>query len=103
MFAVIKTGGKQYRVSKDDVLEIELLDGNVGDTVSFNEVLAAGEGDSIEIGAPTVSKVVEGKIVAQTKGEKLLKMYHRRRKNSKKKTGHRQKYTMVQITEIKSA
>ena len=101
MFAVIKTGGKQYRVSDNDVIEIERLDGNVGDKVEFDHVLMAGEGEKMEFGTPTVERKVEGEIVAQQKGPKIYIQKHRRRKNSRTRTGHRQTLTKVRITAIK--
>ena len=101
MFAVIKSGGKQYRVSGKDVIEIERLDGEVGDKVTFDNVLMVGDAKSSEFGAPAVKTKVEGKIVAQTKGPKLYIQKHRRRKNSRKRTGHRQQLTKVEITSIK--
>jgi large subunit ribosomal protein L21 len=103
MFAVIKTGGKQYRVKKDDVVSIERLEGEEGTHVHFKEVLMAGTEGSIEMGHPTVKKVVEGTIVSQGKGPKLFIQKFRRRKNSKTRTGHRQLVTKVLITGIKNA
>ena len=101
MFAVIKTGGKQYRVSSKDVIDVELLPGKVGDKVIFDQVLMAGDDKKAEIGSPTLEKKVEGTIVAQTKGPKILIQKHLRRKNSRKKTGHRQRITKVEINSIK--
>ncbi len=103
MFAVIKTGGKQYRVEKDEIIAVEKLEGNDGDPVVFTEVLMAGSGDDVETGNPALKKVVEGKIIAQTKGPKLFIQKFRRRKNSKTRTGHRQLVTKVKITDIKDA
>ncbi len=99
MFAVIKTGGKQYKVSESDVIEIEKLEGAEGDKVEFPEILLTSDGKSINAG----SVKVEGKIVSQTKGPKIIIMKHRRRKNSRRKTGHRQAYTLVEITSITKA
>ena len=101
MFAVIKTGGKQYRVSGKDVIEIERLDGEVGDTVTFDTVLMTGDAKTSEVGSPGVAIKVEGKIVAQGKGPKLYIQKFRRRKNSRTRTGHRQQVTKVEITSIK--
>ena len=103
MFAVIKTGGKQYRVKKDDVIAVEKLEGNDGDPVAFKEVLMTGSGETVETGRPALNKVVEGKIIAQTKGPKLFIQKFRRRKNSRTRTGHRQLVTKVKITAIKDA
>ncbi len=99
MFAVIKTGGKQYKVSESDVIEIEKLEGAEGDKVEFPEILLTSDGKSVGTG----SVKVEGKIVSQTKGPKIIIMKHRRRKNSRRKTGHRQSYTLVEITSITKA
>jgi len=101
MFAVIKTGGKQYRVSGSDVIEVELLDGKVGDKVSFDNVLMVGDSKTSDVGAPELEKKVEGKIIAQAKGPKIFIQKHRRRKNSRTRTGHRQQLTKVEITSIK--
>lgn len=103
MSAVIKTGGKQYRVNKSDVIEVELLKGKVGDAVKFEEVLLFSDGKGTEAVPANVKKVVEGKIVAQFKAPKLYIQKHRRRKNSRTRTGHRQQLTRVEITAIKNS
>ncbi|MCB1477920.1 MAG: 50S ribosomal protein L21 [Rhodobiaceae bacterium] len=101
MFAVIKTGGKQYRVAADDVITVEKLAGEPGDVVAFESVLMVGEGADATIGAPTVEgATVAGEVVDQTRGPKLIAFKKRRRKNSRRKKGHRQHLTMVKITEI---
>jgi large subunit ribosomal protein L21 len=101
MYAVIKTGGKQYRVAQGDRLRVEKLAGNVGDTVSLGEVLLVGEGDGVKVGAPLVSGAkVEAKIVAQDRGKKIIIFKFRRRKNYRRKTGHRQPFTALEITGI---
>ncbi|HUS97967.1 MAG TPA: 50S ribosomal protein L21 [Hyphomicrobiaceae bacterium] len=104
MYAVIKTGGKQYRVAADDILNIERLEGEAGAKIEFGEVLLVGAGDSVKIGAPKVdgAKVV-AEIVEQTRGPKLIAFKKRRRKNSRRKRGHRQDLTKVRITEIVGA
>ncbi len=100
MYAVIKTGGKQYRVAADDVLTIEKLTGEPGDKIEFGEVLMVG-GDSVKIGAPLVSgALVKAEVVEQTRGPKVIAFKKRRRKNSRRKRGHRQDLTIVKITEI---
>ena len=100
MYAVIKTGGKQYRVAADDVLTIEKLAGEPGDKIEFGEVLMVG-GDSVKIGAPLVSgALVKAEVVEQTRGPKVIAFKKRRRKNSRRKRGHRQDLTTVKITEI---
>lgn len=101
MFAVIKTGGKQYKVAADDVLKIEKLAGEAGDTVTFDEVLMVGDGADVTIGTP----VIEGALVAaefvETKKEKTVIIFKkRRRQNSRRRNGHRQLLTTVKITEI---
>jgi large subunit ribosomal protein L21 len=104
MYAVIKTGGKQYRVAKDDVITIEKVAGDAGAKVEFTEVLmVAGSGEP-KVGAPLVSgaKVV-GELVEQTRGPKVIAFKKRRRKNSRRKIGHRQDLTTVRITSIVGA
>ena len=101
MQAVIKTGGKQYSVNKGDVIDVELLAGNPGDEVEFKEVLMVADEGVTTVGSPVVdSAVVKAKILGTKKGEKLIIFKFRRRKNFRKKTGHRQKYTSVEITDI---
>ncbi len=100
MYAVIKTGGKQYRVAADDVLTVEKLAGEPGAKIEFGEVLMLG-GDSVKIGAPLVSgALVKAEVVEQTRGPKVIAFKKRRRKNSRRKRGHRQDLTTVKITEI---
>ena len=104
MYAVIKTGGKQYRVAKDDVLEIERIAGEAGSKIEFNEVLMVGSGASVKVGAPTVSGAkVMGELVEQSRGPKLIAFKKRRRKNSRRKKGHRQDLSTVRITSITGA
>lgn len=99
MFAVIKTGGKQYKVQKDSVIIVEKLAGNAGDVVSFDEVLMADG----KIGTPTVDgAVVSGQIVKQTRGEKVIVFKKIRRHGYKRKQGHKQDLTVVKITDIKA-
>jgi large subunit ribosomal protein L21 len=100
MFAVIRTGGKQYKVAKDDVLSVEKLDGDVGAKLTFGEVLMLG-GDSPKSGAPLVKGAsVTGEIVEHGRGEKVVAFKKKRRKNTHRKRGHRQHFTKVKITEI---
>ena len=97
MFAVIKTGGKQFRVAADDVVTLPKIDAEPGATVTFEEVLVLGS----EIGAPAVAgAVVSGEVVEQTRGEKVIAFKKRRRKNSRRKRGHRQDYTVVRIASL---
>jgi large subunit ribosomal protein L21 len=99
-YAVIRTGGKQYRVSEGDTLRIEKLPGDVGSSITFGEVLLVG-GDSAKIGKPLVSGAsVTGTIVAQDRAKKIIVFKMRRRKNYRRKNGHRQWYTEVKITGI---
>src|SRR5262249_56434678 len=100
MFAVIKTGGKQYRVAAEDVLEVARVAGNPGDIVEFGEVLVVG-GDSPVIGNPMVSgATVAAEVLSHGRGPKVIAFKKRRRKNSRRKRGHRQEFTLVRITEI---
>lgn len=100
MFAVIKTGGKQYRVAADDVITIEKLDAAPGESVTFDQVLMVGT----TIGAPLVAgATVTGEVVEQTRGDKVIAFVKRRRKSWKRKKGHRQDLTVVKITGISGA
>ncbi|MFO0758046.1 MAG: 50S ribosomal protein L21 [Byssovorax sp.] len=100
MYAVIKTGGKQYRVSEGQKLRVEKLPGTKGDKVSFNEVLLVG-GDSPKIGQPLVKGAsVAAEITGQDRGKKVVVFKFRRRKNYRRKAGHRQPYTELKITGI---
>ena len=100
MFAVIKTGGKQYRVAAEDVLRVEKVAGNPGDVIEFGEVLVVG-GDTPTLGTPTVvGATVAGEVLEQGRGPKVIAFKKRRRKNSRRKRGHRQEFTLVRITEI---
>jgi len=101
MFAVLKTGGKQYRVQTGDVLRVERLAADAGETIQFNDVLMLG-GESTIVGAPMVAgAAVQATVIDQIKGEKLIHFVKRRRKHSSQRTkGHRQKLTLVRITEI---
>ncbi len=101
MQAVIKTGGKQYSVSKGDVISVEKISGNPGDEVEFKEVLMVSDEGGVKIGSPVLDNaVVKAKIIGAKKGEKVIIFKFRRRKDFRKKTGHRQTYTSIQITDI---
>ena len=101
MFAVMKTGGKQYKVAADDVVKIERLEGEAGDTVSFENVLMVGGDDGVTVGAPFVEgATVVGEVVDQGRGRKIIIFKKRRRQNSRRKNGHRQYFTSVRITDI---
>ena len=95
MYAIIATGGKQYRVSEGDVIYIEKIDAQVDSTVSFDVLLMGNDGD-VKIGTP----VVEGKVVGQIRGEKIVVYKYKSKKNYRRKQGHRQPYTKVEITKI---
>lgn len=100
MYAVFKTGGKQYRVAQGDQLRVEKLPGNVGDAVTFDQVLLVG-GDALKVGKPLVGGAkVEAKIVSQGLGKKLVVFKFRRRKNYRRKNGHRQPFTALEILNI---
>ena len=101
MFAVLKTGGKQYKVQAGDMLRVEKLAANAGETIQFNDVLMLG-GDAVVVGAPFVAgAAVQAEVVDQIKGDKVIHFVKRRRKHSSKRTkGHRQQLTLVKITEV---
>jgi large subunit ribosomal protein L21 len=100
MFAVIKTGGKQYRVAADDVLKIEKIKGEPGEIVQLGDVLVVG-GDTVTLGAPTVAGAsVAAEVLEQGRGPKVIAFKKRRRKNSRRKRGHRQEFTLLRVTEI---
>lgn len=101
MYAVIKTGGKQYRVAQGDRLRVETLSANEGDTVELTEVLMVADGDDVKVGAPTVSGAkVAAKVVAHGRGKKVEIVKFRRRKHHRKQMGHRQNYTELEIETI---
>jgi large subunit ribosomal protein L21 len=100
MFAVFKTGGKQYRVAAEDVLKVDKIKGELGEIVEFGEVLVVG-GDSVMLGAPTVAgAMVAAEVLDQGRGAKIIAFKKRRRKNSRRKIGHRTEFTLLRITEI---
>lgn len=104
MYAVIKTGGKQYKVAQGDKLRVEKLPGSVGEAITFGDVLmiGGGEGDaSVKLGRPLLSGAkVEAKIVTQDRGKKIIVFKFKRRKNFRRKNGHRQPFTALEITGI---
>jgi large subunit ribosomal protein L21 len=100
MFAVIRTGGKQYRVAAEDVLSVAKVEGEPGKIIQFGEVLVVG-GDNVTLGVPTVAGAsVAAEVLEQGRGPKVIAFKKRRRKNSRRKRGHRQEFTLVRVTEI---
>jgi large subunit ribosomal protein L21 len=100
MFAVFKTGGKQYRVAAEDVLKVARLKGELGEIVEFGEVLVVG-GDNVTLGAPTVAgATVAAEVLNHARGPKIIAFKKRRRKNSRRKRGFREEFTLIRITEI---
>ena len=104
MYAVIKTGGKQYRVAPGESLKVETLAAEVGSSISFEEVLLVANGETIKVGAPRVAgAVVKAEVTAHGRGDKIRIIKHRRRKHYHKEQGHRQNFTAIKITEIVGA
>jgi large subunit ribosomal protein L21 len=102
-FAIIETGGKQYKVSASKILEIEKLDAKVGETVKFQNVLLLNDDKTTEIGSPSIDgAMVEAKLLDNVKDRTILIFHKRRRKHSRKKNGHRQRHSKIQITKIMS-
>jgi large subunit ribosomal protein L21 len=100
MFAVIRTGGKQYRVAAEDVIKVDKVKGDPGEIVQFGEVLVVG-GDSVTLGLPTVAGAsVAAEVLEQARSPKVIAFKKRRRKNSRRRRGHRQEYTLLRVTEI---
>ena len=101
MYAVIKTGGKQYRVQQGDVIFVEKLNAQADEAVTFDEVLLVGEGDQAKVGTPVVQGAkVLGKVLSQVKSRKIVVYKYKAKKNERKKQGHRQPYTKVEITAV---
>ena len=101
MYAIIKTGGKQYRISPGDVLRVERLPGERGDEVILDQVLLVTDGDAVQVGTPLVANAtVRTEILRQGKGKKVLIFKKKRRKNYRRKQGHRQLFTALQVNEI---
>ena len=101
MYAVVKTGGKQYRVSKDDTILVEKLDAQEGETVTLSDVIMLGDGGNVTIGKPKVANAaVEARVVSQTRGPKIIIFRRKRRKNHRRTQGHRQDLTLLKVTDI---
>jgi large subunit ribosomal protein L21 len=104
MFAVIRTGGKQYRVSPNDVMKVEKLEAEPGSTITFTDVLAVGGEGHLTIGAPVVAGAsVTATVIAQDRLDKIIIFKKRRRQNSRRKNGHRQHVTVLRVSEITAA
>ena len=104
MFAVIKTGGKQYRVASGDVIKVERLEAEAGATVSLDQVLMMGEGAEARVGTPLIAgATVSAEVVAQDRGPKIIVFKKKRRHNYRRKNGHRQDLTVLRITDISAA
>ena len=101
MYAVFKTGGKQYRVEKEDVVLVEKLDANDGDQLVLSDVLMVGDGKKVTLGTPLINDAaVMAQVIKQTRGPKITMIYKRRRKNSRRKQGHKQNLTLLKIIDI---
>jgi len=104
MFAIIRTGGKQYKVKKDDKIQVEKLEAEEGAVVELSDILMLCDGDKSTLGTPVVAGAkVNARVVAQTRGDKIIIFKKKRRQNYRRKNGHRQHYTVLQITDIKAA
>ena len=101
MYAVVKTGGKQYRVTKDDTILVEKLNADEGQTVTLTDVMLLGDGDKVTVGTPVVANAsVEAQVVNQTRGPKIIIFRRKRRKNHRRTQGHRQDLTLLKIKDI---
>lgn len=101
MYAIIETGGKQYRVEPQDSVEVELLEQSRGESIDFTKILMVCDGEEIHVGKPLVEgAIVRGKLLENIKGEKLISFKYKKRKNQRRKKGHRQNYSKVIISEI---
>lgn len=101
MFAIVKTGGKQYRVAKDDVIKVEKLAGEAGSKIVLDQVLLVGDADKQTVGAPVVEgAAVEAEVIAQKKADKVVVFKKKRRQNYRRKRGHRQEITVLKVTDI---
>ena len=100
MYAIIATGGKQYKVSEGDVIRVEKLGTEAGETVTFDQVLAVRDDDTIKVGGETAGASVEAKVLANAKAKKVIVYKYKRKTGYHKKNGHRQQYTKVQISKI---
>ncbi|TES92498.1 MAG: 50S ribosomal protein L21 [Desulfobacteraceae bacterium] len=103
MYAIVNTGGKQYKIQQGDVLRVEKIPGEVGSPVSFDKVLMFSDGENVNIGRPVLDNVaVKGHIVEQGKGKKIIVFKYKRRKRYRRRLGHRQQYTAIKIDSIEA-
>ena len=101
MYAVVKTGGKQYRIAKEDTILVEKLEGATGDPITLSEVIMLGDGDKITIDKTSLKEAcVKAEVIRQTRGPKILMLHRKRRKNQRRLKGHRQDLTLLKITDI---
>ena len=103
MYAVIETGGKQYRVQEGDIITIEKIKAEVGETVAFDKVLVLSDGNDVKVGTPYLDAAVTGSVVEHGKGQKVIIFKYKAKKDYRKKQGHRQPYTMVKIESLTGA
>lgn len=103
MYAIVDSGGKQYKVQEGEIVKVEKLSGNVGDSVSFDKILMFSDGEKVNLGTPLLEKVaVNGHIIEQGKSKKIIVFKYKRRKRYRRKQGHRQQFTAVKIDSIKA-
>jgi len=103
MYAIVDSGGKQYKVQEGEILRVEKLEGEVGDSVSFDKILMFSDGDNVNVGTPLLEDVaVSGHIVEQGKAKKIIVFKYKKRKRYRRKQGHRQQFTAVKIDSIKN-
>ena len=101
MYAIVATGGKQYKVREGDILRVEKLEGDIGDSISFDKVLMFSDGESVELGRPVLENVsVNGHIVKQDKSNKILVFKYKSRVHYRRRQGHRQQYTLLEVKKI---
>ena len=103
MYAIVKTGGKQYKIHEGDIIRVEKIEGNIGNLVSFDQVLMFSDGENTSIGKPVLDNVaVKGHIVEQGKEKKIIVFKYKRRKRYRRKQGHRQQFTAIKIDQIEA-
>jgi large subunit ribosomal protein L21 len=103
MYAIVNTGGKQYKIQQGDILRVEKIPGEIGSSVSFDKVLMFSDGENVSIGRPVLDNVaVEGHIIEQGKAKKIIVFKYKRRKRYRRKQGHRQQYTAIKIDSIQA-